>query len=317
MPPRRIASTRFRASCTLLHGGALFLLAVVALLAHTVDAQKPHSSVNLTAAWQPLGPSSIVSPTYNNLTGRVAAIAADPNDLTGNTVYLGTTGGGVWKSTNAAGPFSAAIFMPLTDTLPVFSNNAGSSAMPSLTIGALAVQPSVNPVLIAGTGDANNASDSYYGEGLLRSADGGLTWTLVQYSQDGVAVQIVGIGCNGGNAAGEIVVGRGDDRARPQRLPGCGQVGGTVRQRQLLSVEVGCQELSASQQNERTAVKQRAGGAESGARETSRQQAETLTFCCEAPIHIGLIGSNASGDEANGIWAPALAAAVPNRDIPR
>jgi len=187
LPPRRIASTRFRASCTLLHGGALFLLAVVALLAHTVDAQKPHSSVNLTAAWQPLGPSSIVSPTYNNLTGRVAAIAADPNDLTGNTVYLGTTGGGVWKSTNAAGPFSAAIFMPLTDTLPVFSNNAGSSAMPSLTIGALAVQPSVNPVLIAGTGDANNASDSYYGEGLLRSADGGLTWTLVQYSQDGVA----------------------------------------------------------------------------------------------------------------------------------
>ncbi len=189
LPPRRFASTRFRASRTLLHGGAVFLLALTELLAHNLYAQQlavPHLSVNLTAAWQPLGPSSIVSATYNNLTGRVAAIATDPNDPTGNTVYLGTTGGGVWKSTNAAGPLSAASFVPLTDTLPVFSNNAGSSVVPSLTIGALAVQPAVNPVLIAGTGDPNNATDSYYGEGLLRSADGGLTWTLIQISQDGV-----------------------------------------------------------------------------------------------------------------------------------
>ena len=190
LPQRRFASTRFRASRTLLNSGALFLLALAAILAPSLIAQQfalPHSTVNLTAPWQPLGPSSILSATYNNLTGRVAAIATDPNDLTGNTVYLGTTGGGVWKSTNAAGSLSAASFAPLTDTLPVFSNNAGSSVVPSLTIGALAVQPAVNPVLIAGTGDANNATDSYYGEGLLRSADGGLTWTLIQNSQDGVA----------------------------------------------------------------------------------------------------------------------------------
>ena len=188
LPPRRFASTRFRTAHTLLNGGALFLLALAELLVPNLKAQQlavPHSTVNLAAAWQPLGPSSIVSATYNNLTGRVAAIATDPNDPTGNTVYLGTTGGGVWKSTNAA--LGAASFLPLTDTLPVFSNNAGSSIVPSLTIGALAVQPTVNPVLIAGTGDPNNATDSYYGEGLLRSADGGLTWTLIQNSQDGVA----------------------------------------------------------------------------------------------------------------------------------
>ena len=59
--------------------------------------------------------------------------------------------------------------------------------MPSLTIGALAVQPAVNPVLIAGTGDSNSATDSYYGEGLLRSPDGGLTWTLIQKSLDGTS----------------------------------------------------------------------------------------------------------------------------------
>jgi hypothetical protein len=198
LPPRRFASTRFRAPCTafflrlrtLLTGSALVLFSFAVLRSPLLPAQQvlvPHATANLMAPWQPLGPSSVLSPAYNNVTGRVAAIATDPNDLTGNIVYLGTTGGGVWKSTNAAGPLSAVRFTPLTDTLPVFSNNAGSSVVPSLTIGALAVQPSVNPVLIAGTGDPNNATDSYYGEGLLRSTDGGLTWTLIQASYDGTS----------------------------------------------------------------------------------------------------------------------------------
>ena len=188
LPPRRFASTRFRSSRTLLNSGALFLLAWAELLAPNLYAQQlavPHNTVNLTAAWQPLGPSSIVSATYNNITGRVAAIATDSNDLTGNTVYLGTTGGGVWKSINAAGPLGEVSFVPLTDTLPVFSNNAGSSFLMSLTIGALAVQPTVNPVLIAGTGDPNNAADSYYGGGLLIYSTATATWTLAQNSQDG------------------------------------------------------------------------------------------------------------------------------------
>jgi hypothetical protein len=146
---------------------------------------RAHSTADLTAAWQPLGPNSVLSPTYNNLTGRITAIAPDPNDATGNTVYLGTTGGGVWKSTNAAGTLASVTFSPLTDTLPVFSANAGTGVLPSLSIGALAVQPNLNPVVLAGTGDPNDATDSYYGEGILRSADNGLTWTLIQGSHDG------------------------------------------------------------------------------------------------------------------------------------
>jgi hypothetical protein len=195
LPQRRFASTLFRALRTafdlrrprkLLRNGALALLALGALTSCPLGAQQ---LANLTAPWQPLGPSSVLSAAYTNVTGRVAAIVTDPNDPTGDTVYLGTTGGGVWKSTNAAGPLSAVTFAPLTDTLSVFNNNAGSSVVPSLTIGALAVQPSVNPVLLAGTGDPNNAADSYYGGGMLRSTDGGLTWTLIQLSQDGVAGQ--------------------------------------------------------------------------------------------------------------------------------
>jgi hypothetical protein len=143
-------------------------------------AALPQSS--LSAAWQPVGPNQIASIAYGNVTGRVTAIAIDPADATGNTVYLGTTGGGVWKSTNAAGPAASVTFTPLTDTLPVFSANAGASAIPSLSIGAVSVQ---SGVVLAGTGDSNDASDSFYGSGLLRSADGGLTWTLIQDSNDG------------------------------------------------------------------------------------------------------------------------------------
>lgn len=136
----------------------------------------------LNAAWQPIGPAQVASLNYGNVTGRISSIAIDPADPTGNTVYLGTTGGGVWKSTNAAGPAASVTFSPLTDTLPVFSANAGTTAIPSLSIGAIGIQ---NGVLLAGTGDPNDATDSYYGSGLLRSTDGGVTWTLISAATGG------------------------------------------------------------------------------------------------------------------------------------
>jgi hypothetical protein len=151
---------------------------------------------NLNAVWQAVGPARVASQSYGDVTGRVTAVAIDPADASGNTVYLGTTGGGVWKSTNAAGAAGSVVFAPLTDTLPVFSANSGSAAIPSLSIGAVSVG---DGVVLAGTGDPNDASDSYYGEGILRSADGGVTWTLAQESNDGVAGShsFVGLGVAG------------------------------------------------------------------------------------------------------------------------
>ncbi len=156
---------------------------------HAALAQTPHPNANLSTPWQPAGPNQIASLAYGNVTGRITSVAIDPADATGNTVYLGTTGGGVWKSTNAAAPAANVQFLPLTDTLPVFSANSGTSALPSLSIGALAIQPTggQNAVILAGTGDPNDATDSYYGSGILRSVDGGSTWTLAQGSRDGVA----------------------------------------------------------------------------------------------------------------------------------
>ena len=160
-------------------------------------AARAAAQVNpLSTAWQAVGPMQIASQSYGNVTGRVTSVAIDAADPTGNTVYLGTTGGGVWKSTNAAGTAGSVVFTPLTDTLPVFSANAGGTAIPSLSIGAVSVG---DGVVLAGTGDANDATDSYYGQGILRSTDGGATWTLAQESNDGVAGHhsFVGLGVAG------------------------------------------------------------------------------------------------------------------------
>ncbi len=146
-------------------------------------------SSSLSAAWKAVGPAQVQTAAYGPVTGRVTSIAIDPSDTSGNTVYVGTTGGGVWKSVNAAGPAASVSFTPLTDTLAAYNPNAGSSLKSvSLSIGALSVAPSGSSgVILAGTGDPNDATDSYYGVGILRSADGGLTWTLIQQAVDGAA----------------------------------------------------------------------------------------------------------------------------------
>lgn len=141
----------------------------------------------LNTAWTAVGPLQVQTAAYGLVTGRISSVAVDPADSTGNTVYLGTTGGGVWKSTNAAGSAAAVTFLPLTDSLQAFSANAGSSATASISIGAVSVQPGGSGVVLAGTGDPNDATDSYYGAGLLRSTDNGQTWSLVQQSNDGAA----------------------------------------------------------------------------------------------------------------------------------
>ena len=126
-----------------------------------------------------MGPNAVLTQEYGLVTGRVTALALDPSDATGNRLFLGTTGGGVWATQSAAS--SNVVFAPLTDTVAAL--NSGPDA--SISIGALTVQPGGTGVILAGTGDPNDALDSYYGAGILRSANGGNTWSVIASTSDG------------------------------------------------------------------------------------------------------------------------------------
>ncbi|HZT43743.1 MAG TPA: sialidase family protein [Chthonomonadaceae bacterium] len=120
----------------------------------------PQPSVSPLAAtnpWVDLGPAPLNAGV--SWSGRIAGIAADPTNA--NTLFVATAGGGVWKSTDGG-----TTYTPLTD------NQA------TLAMGAIAIAPSNHNVIYAGTGEANNSGDSAYGYGVLKSTDGGSTWTL-------------------------------------------------------------------------------------------------------------------------------------------
>ena len=139
-----------------------------------------------SAAWAAVGPVGVNSLSYGLVTGRVSSVAFDPSDATGNHVFLGTTGGGVWQSQNAAAANAASVvFLPLTDSISALSGVTAAG----ISVGAVTVQPGGTGVILAGLGDPNDALDSYYGAGILRSANGGKTWTLITHSTD-VATQL-------------------------------------------------------------------------------------------------------------------------------
>lgn len=145
--------------------------------------------------WSPLGPAPLASDAsgsgqqdYNWVSGRATSVVVDPNDLSGNTVYLGGAYGGLWKSSNA-GPLS-----PNPSTVSWGASTPPQSLIDSqatLAVGAVAIQPQLqNPdptksVVVAGTGEANSSADSYYGLGVLRSPDAGRTWTLTSTDTSG------------------------------------------------------------------------------------------------------------------------------------
>ena len=106
-----------------------------------------------------LGPLSWTEAGPYNIGGRVTALAATPG---GVTVYLGAAAGGVFKSTN-----SGVNWTPIFDRTGVFS------------IGALAIDPADSQTVYVGTGEANSSVDSYDGNGVYKTTDGGATWSSV------------------------------------------------------------------------------------------------------------------------------------------
>jgi hypothetical protein len=184
----------------IVYGSILFAVALSLFAGIHLNAQRPvNANVNKSAhaqktqtqkaqpqqsgstSWTMIGPTSVTSLTYGAVAGRVTALALDPSDTTGNSLYVGVTGGGVWHSSNAASSTLGNIsFTPLTDDLAAMQ----AASLPSLSIGALTVQPGGTGVVLAGTGDPNDAFDSYYGDGILYTTSDGSTWTLITNSSD-------------------------------------------------------------------------------------------------------------------------------------
>jgi hypothetical protein len=136
-------------------------------------ALKPAISPSLQS-WTPLGPQPTANTEfYGNVSGRVAALAVDTCDPTGNTVYTGGADGGVWLSFNALSGNSVT-WQPLTDNEPSLST--GAIALVSKPCQMFNGHAQSNLILV-GTGESNYAHDSLYGAGVLRSSDGGQTWT--------------------------------------------------------------------------------------------------------------------------------------------
>ncbi len=148
------------------------------------DAAKPLDAFS-GVTWTPDGPAPVYSTAiYSNPpSGRATSIAIDPANP--NTIYLGTAAGGVWKTTDGG-----QNWIPLTDS------------QASLAIGAVAVDPNNSNNVYAGTGEPDYSSDSYYGEGLLKSTDGGTTWTLIRtpFTTSDTAPEFTSIAVQPGNS---------------------------------------------------------------------------------------------------------------------
>jgi hypothetical protein len=131
------------------------------------------SSVNpLSPTWAALGPAptSVADPVnigpYGYVTGRITALAYDATSS--GTLYAGSAEGGLWKSTNGG-----ATWLPLLDS------------QLSLAVGALALDPSNPQTIYVATGEANYYLDSYYSVGILKSTNGGASWSRLGQSTFG------------------------------------------------------------------------------------------------------------------------------------
>jgi photosystem II stability/assembly factor-like uncharacterized protein len=99
--------------------------------------------------WRSIGP-------YRG--GRVVAVAADPvNPL---VFYFGSTGGGVWKTTDGG----------------LIWQNVSDGYFKRASVGAIAVAPSDPNVIYVGMGETSIRGNVSHGDGVYKSTDGGKTW---------------------------------------------------------------------------------------------------------------------------------------------
>jgi uncharacterized repeat protein (TIGR01451 family) len=125
----------------------------------------PSGPTTFNAPWLGIGPNPIVQITRNPeggafsaMSGRIGALAIRKD----GTRILAGAQGGIW------------LWDPATSQWVAKTDGAVSLAM-----GSLAVAPSNDLIVYGGTGEGHLSGDSYFGNGILKSTDGGQTWNHV------------------------------------------------------------------------------------------------------------------------------------------
>ncbi|RMD94329.1 MAG: sialidase, partial [Calditrichaeota bacterium] len=103
---------------------------------------------------------------------RVIAVVGVPGDL--NTYYAGAASGGLWKSTDGG-----------INWKPIFDDQ------PAQSVSALAIAPSDENVVWAGTGETFIRSNISIGNGVYKSTDAGKTWHHMGLEKTGRIARIV------------------------------------------------------------------------------------------------------------------------------
>jgi hypothetical protein len=115
--------------------------------------------------WTERGPSDIG--------GRTRTILPDLNDATGKTVWAGSVGGGLWKTTD------------ITQTNPVWT--ATNDFFNNLAISSIEQNATTPTTMYFGTGEGWFNEDALEGDGIWKSADGGNTWNQLTSTENTTA----------------------------------------------------------------------------------------------------------------------------------
>ncbi|MBL8752359.1 MAG: PDZ domain-containing protein, partial [Planctomycetes bacterium] len=128
----------------------LVLFLAPLLTAQTPEATPFQASLANQLAWRNLGPA--------NPMGRMTDLDVHP--LRQATWFVGTAGGGLWKTTNAGTTWAC-----------VFDREG------SVSIGDVAIAPSDPELVWVGTGEENARNSVQWGDGVYKSTDGGASWS--------------------------------------------------------------------------------------------------------------------------------------------